>query len=343
MSGSLVRARIRRRALISSHGSCLSPGRLLHAHQVPAAVSFLPASVKSRWPFFIALVRIALRRPGAAVPDHHRAAAVLALRDGALEVVVFDRMILDVDGEPLVARHEARAARHRPAHHHAVELEPQVVVQPRRGVLLDDEAGCPCAARLPAARLRGDAEVALLRGRSAARHESARVSSAGALQLRRVAAARLRACAVRPCRRGCERGDAPLPPFSALTLLRSASIRLMTLLGFGSGAFGSSLAGLLGLDQRLQRLLVAVLELVGIEFASSWSRGCAWRGRACRSETFTVRNVVEIVVLVAHLVVVAQRVAICPCRAAAASGCARAGRARRARARPGPPSPSPRG
>ena len=148
-------------ALISSHGSCRSPGRFRIRTRCQWPLSFSPCSSKSRWPFACPCAD-RVGRPGAAIPDHHGAAAVLALRDGALELVVFDRMILDVDREPLLARNKARPARHRPAHHHAVEFEPQVVMQPRRVVLLDDVARSPlCAAGL-AARLGGLAEVAFL-------------------------------------------------------------------------------------------------------------------------------------------------------------------------------------
>lgn len=48
-------------------------------------------------------------------------------------------MILDLDGEPLLAGDQARAASHCPALQHAADLEPEVVVQPAGGVLLDDE------------------------------------------------------------------------------------------------------------------------------------------------------------------------------------------------------------
>jgi hypothetical protein len=82
-------------------------------------------------------------------------------RDRALEIVVLDRVVLDVHGEAFFARHQARPARHRPAFHHAVEFEPQVVMQPRRRVFLDHE-GVAAALDLAAARLRGDAEAAFL-------------------------------------------------------------------------------------------------------------------------------------------------------------------------------------
>src|SRR5262249_29338334 len=82
---------------------------------------------------------IAFRLPGAAVPEHHGAAAVLALRDDALEAPVLERVVLHVHREALVGGIEARSLRHRPALEHALELESEVVVQPRGGVLLDHE------------------------------------------------------------------------------------------------------------------------------------------------------------------------------------------------------------
>jgi hypothetical protein len=45
-----------------------------------------------------------LGRPVAAIPQHHRAAAVLALGDGALEVAIVERMILDLHGQAAIGR-----------------------------------------------------------------------------------------------------------------------------------------------------------------------------------------------------------------------------------------------
>jgi hypothetical protein len=133
----------------------------IHAHEVPAAAQLLPIKREVEMTLLVALVRVALGVPMAAVPDHHGAAAILSLRDRALEAVVFDRMILDMDREPLLAGNEARTARHRPALHHAVELEPQIIMQAARGVLLNDEA-IALASRRVAARLRRHVELALL-------------------------------------------------------------------------------------------------------------------------------------------------------------------------------------
>jgi hypothetical protein len=48
-------------------------------------------------------------------------------------------MVLDLDGEPLLARIGRRAFRHRPRAQRSVDLEPEVVMEVTRVVLLDDE------------------------------------------------------------------------------------------------------------------------------------------------------------------------------------------------------------
>src|SRR5207248_3221544 len=59
--------------------------------------------------------------------------------DLALEAPVLERMVLDVDGEVLLARLERNALRHRPRGEDAVALEAEVVVKPPRVVPLHDE------------------------------------------------------------------------------------------------------------------------------------------------------------------------------------------------------------
>src|SRR5262249_57666756 len=86
--------------------------------------------------FLVADVRVALRVPAAAIPNHDGAAAILPLRDGSLEGVVFDRMIFHMDSKALLVRNEARAAGDRPALHHPVELEPQIIMQTPPAVFL---------------------------------------------------------------------------------------------------------------------------------------------------------------------------------------------------------------
>ena len=103
--------------------------------------SFSPWRSKCSSPFSMAASRVvgAGRLPRAPVPDDHVAAAVLALGDDALEVEVLDRVVLDVHREPPRLRVERRPLRHRPAGQHAVDLEPEVVVQAAGPVALHDE------------------------------------------------------------------------------------------------------------------------------------------------------------------------------------------------------------
>src|SRR5688500_14784179 len=131
----------------------------MHAHEMPAAMQLGPLEPEIEMALLVAALRIAFRLPGAAVPDHHGPAAVFTLGNRALEFVVFDRVILHMHREPLLAGNEARAAGHRPALHHAVKFKPQIVMQPGRGMLLNDESIAPAFSGL-AARLRRDPEAA---------------------------------------------------------------------------------------------------------------------------------------------------------------------------------------
>ncbi len=84
--------------------------------------------------------RGSLGLPGPPVPDDDVARAVLLGRDDALEVEVLDRVVLDVDGHPPDLGVEGGALRDGPAHEDAADLEPEVVVEPRGAMTLDDEA-----------------------------------------------------------------------------------------------------------------------------------------------------------------------------------------------------------
>ena len=76
---------------------------------------------------------------GADVPDFHRARAVLALRDGALELGVLDRVVLGLHREAVDVRFQRRALRHRPGDEHPVVLQAEIPVQVGGIVLADDE------------------------------------------------------------------------------------------------------------------------------------------------------------------------------------------------------------
>src|SRR6185437_2234456 len=122
----------------------------MHAHEMPPAVQFGPLQREIEMPLVIPPVRIAVGNPFAAVPDHDRAADVLALRDRALEFVVFDGVILDVNGEAVLAEHETGTFGHRPAFHDPIELQAEVIVQAPRRMFLDNESVALAAADLPA-------------------------------------------------------------------------------------------------------------------------------------------------------------------------------------------------
>src|SRR5262245_551447 len=102
---------------------------------------------------------VALRQPMTTIPDHDRAAAILALRNGPFKLVVGDRVIFHLDSEAFFSWQQARPARHCPAFHYSVEFETQIVVQTRCSVLLNDK-GTAAFTRDHAFRLSGDAEIA---------------------------------------------------------------------------------------------------------------------------------------------------------------------------------------
>src|SRR5262245_66113179 len=71
-------------------------------------------------------------------------------------------MVLDMHREPLHAWIKSGAVRHRPAHQHAIDLEPQVVVKAPGPMPLHNKTAL-AAVRffLRAGRLRGPGEIAL--------------------------------------------------------------------------------------------------------------------------------------------------------------------------------------
>jgi hypothetical protein len=131
-------------------------------------------------------VRVADRLPAPAVPDDDAAGSVLALRNRTLEFGVLERMVLRLDRHPLVGGTQARSLGDRPALEDAVQLEPEVIVETARGVLLDHVAQLGARSLVPSerrarGRLRGAVEVALaiVLAQSAAQAAHGRPPSAG--------------------------------------------------------------------------------------------------------------------------------------------------------------------
>src|SRR5262252_7692145 len=134
-------------------------------HECPSAVELLALEGELEIALAVALVRIAHGFPCAAVPHHHGATAVLALRDGSLEAAVLERMILHLHGEALVGGIEARPLGHGPALEGALQLQAEIVVETAGRVLLDHEGqirrAASARARGLARRLGGGLEVPL--------------------------------------------------------------------------------------------------------------------------------------------------------------------------------------
>ncbi len=133
-----------------------------HAHEMPAAGELLAFQRKVEMALGVGLMHIAFGKPVTAVPDQHGAAAILTLRDDALEAVVLDGVVLGVHGQAPLPGDKARAAGDCPALHHAVKLEAEVVMQAPRRVLLDDEAVALASRGRLAARLRRHVKLTLL-------------------------------------------------------------------------------------------------------------------------------------------------------------------------------------
>jgi hypothetical protein len=102
------------------------------------------AAVEGRYHLLVAEL---LRLVGAAIPDEHRAGAVLALGDLTLELEVLERVVLGPHGEAVLVRVLWHAPRKRPRRKRAVVFEAQIPVESASMVLLHHEAGF---VRLPA-------------------------------------------------------------------------------------------------------------------------------------------------------------------------------------------------
>src|SRR5260370_26700020 len=87
------------------------------------------------------LVRVMKRIPIAAIPYHHRAAAIFALGDSALEFEIFERMVLRANRKAFFRGNEAGPLWDSPAQQHAVQFQTKVEVNTPRVMLLDDKSG----------------------------------------------------------------------------------------------------------------------------------------------------------------------------------------------------------
>ncbi len=156
-------------------------GLALEPDQQPLATH--PLALKAKVEMALVDVGGALardRRPGPAVPQHHRPAAIFVLWDRPLELDIGHRMVLGPHRQPLDIGIGRWPLGHRPALEHPVDFEPQVPVEPGRVVFLDDEEIAARAGLGLARRLGRLPEIALgiVAGeRIGARHRLRRSSS----------------------------------------------------------------------------------------------------------------------------------------------------------------------
>ena len=85
--------------------------------------------------------RIAEQFPRAAIPEHHAARAVIAGRNVAFELTVFEGMVLHFRGQVLGERFERRAFGNGPGNQDAADLQAEIVMQARGIVPLYVEIG----------------------------------------------------------------------------------------------------------------------------------------------------------------------------------------------------------
>jgi hypothetical protein len=97
-----------------------------HPHQHPTPLQLLTSECELQVSLAEGTFRIAsiIRGPEATIPQHDSAAAVLALRDRALEVSVIEWMVLYLHRESAMAWIERWPFRDGPGFEHAVQLKP---------------------------------------------------------------------------------------------------------------------------------------------------------------------------------------------------------------------------
>ena len=108
-----------------------------------------------------AVLTALIRRIHPAIPHDHIARAVLLLRDHTFERCVIEWMVFDVHRETLLADLQRRPFRYRPRFQYAIKLQPKVIVQPPRRMLLHDEQQRPTPPHHLRPRLGRPGELAL--------------------------------------------------------------------------------------------------------------------------------------------------------------------------------------
>ena len=84
--------------------------------------------------------QVAFYLEGPAVPDHHRARAVLPLRDHPFEAGIVQRVVFGLHRQPLVSRIKRRSLGDSPGLQHTLDLQAEIVVQAPGIMLLHDKS-----------------------------------------------------------------------------------------------------------------------------------------------------------------------------------------------------------
>src|SRR5260370_23111458 len=111
----------------------------LGANQHPRSAKFLSVESEFQISFAKSSVDIGnFRSPGALIPKHDGAASILAFWNYAFERAVVERMIFHLRSQAFYGRIERRSLGHGPGQKHATPLQPEVVMQIRRCMFLND-------------------------------------------------------------------------------------------------------------------------------------------------------------------------------------------------------------
>lgn len=102
---------------------------MMHAHQRPFALQLFAFELEAQMAFLITALRVFQRLPYAAIPHHHLAGTVLMRRNHAFKIAVGQRMVFYMHGQTFYARIKAGAFGHGPAFEHAIQFQPEVVMQ----------------------------------------------------------------------------------------------------------------------------------------------------------------------------------------------------------------------
>ena len=114
--------------------ACAGKPPLSEPHERPATLHHRACQFKIDLALIKPATRMALWRPGSRIPQDHAAGSVLPFGNFALENPILKRMIVNLYGEPVRTDFSRWLFGHGPALEHAVMLEPEVIVKPRRVV-----------------------------------------------------------------------------------------------------------------------------------------------------------------------------------------------------------------